>query len=131
MFHRDASGVRILLIQDRFGRWSLPKGHLEEGETAVQAALREVEEETGIKGVVRAALPATRYFFHDRGELVEKTVHYFLIEAAGGAARPQAGEIAAVGWFGPDEVEGLAHYENNRPVLRAALDLIGVGGGRA
>lgn len=121
VFRQGRDGVRLLLIRDRFGRWSLPKGHVEAGETPEEAALREVEEETGIRGAIRSALPSTSYFFQDRGRTVRKTVHYFLIEALDGAARPQEGEIAAVAWFAPGEAEAVEHYENNRPVLRAAL----------
>jgi 8-oxo-dGTP pyrophosphatase MutT (NUDIX family) len=67
--HRSAGGLvvegdRILLISTQGGRrWQLPKGHIEEGETAEQAALREVREETGVTGQVMAPLSEVEYWF--------------------------------------------------------------------
>ena len=63
---------------DRRGRmlWSLPKGHVEQGETAEQTAIREVAEETGIHGHVLAALGSIDYWFVTEGRRVHKTVHH-------------------------------------------------------
>src|SRR5437763_9899380 len=71
---------------DRRGRllWSLPKGHLEEGETAEQAAVREVEEETGIIASVRAFLGSIDYWFVAEDRRIHKTVHHYLLRAHGG-----------------------------------------------
>src|SRR5256885_10422216 len=68
---------------DRRGRllWSLPKGHIEEGETAEQAAVREVEEETGIIGCVVAPLGTIDFWFVAEDRRVHKTVHHFLLRA--------------------------------------------------
>lgn len=118
-----------MLIRDRFGRWSLPKGHIEAGETPERAALREIEEETGVTGRVLARLPQTRYFFRDGETLVEKVVHYFLVEETGGTERPQVEEISEVRWFAPGEIDVLTQYENNRPVLAKAVELLEGGGG--
>ena len=70
---------------DRRGRllWSLPKGHVEEGETAEDAAVREVEEETGIRGRVIAPLGTIDYWFVAEDRRIHKTVHHYLLEAAG------------------------------------------------
>ena len=64
---------------DRRGRmlWSLPKGHIELGETAEQTAIREVAEETGIQGSVLAALGSIDYWFVTEGRRVHKTVHHY------------------------------------------------------
>ncbi|MBT9253898.1 MAG: NUDIX domain-containing protein, partial [Brockia lithotrophica] len=56
VYRRGARGPEILVIEDRFGRIAYPKGHLEAGETPEQAALREVEEETGIRGTIEGYL---------------------------------------------------------------------------
>jgi len=71
---------------DRRGRllWSLPKGHLEPGETAEQAAEREVAEETGILGQVLLPLGDIDYWFVTEGRRVHKTVHHFLLRFLGG-----------------------------------------------
>lgn len=121
VFRRARGRLEILLVRDRFGRWSLPKGHVEAGETPEQAAVREVEEETGVRGRVVGRLPGTRYYFRRGRELVHKEVDYFLAEEAGGEATPQAGEIEEVRWVALADALALNEYENNIPVLRAAL----------
>lgn len=131
VFRRDPEGVRLLLIRDRFGRWSLPKGHIEEGETPAEAALRELAEETGVRGRVAGELPGTRYSFRRGPDTVEKEVAYFLAEAVGGTPSPQPGEIEEVRWVAPAEIWDLHQYEDNVPVLRAALERLGVGGDTA
>ncbi|MDI3316090.1 MAG: NUDIX domain-containing protein [Bacillota bacterium] len=135
-FERAAGGVvflpgrevpSILLVLDRFGRWTFPKGHVEHGESDEEAALREIEEETGVTGQVVDELAAVRYRFLPAGasEEVEKEVRYFLVRATGGDPRPREGETREVRWFRPDEVGGLPQYPNNRPVLEAALEALG------
>ncbi|MFF2027579.1 NUDIX hydrolase, partial [Streptomyces sp. NPDC058171] len=71
---------------DRRGRllWSLPKGHIEQGETAEQTAMREVQEETGIQGTVLASLGSIDYWFVTEGRRVHKTVHHYLLRCLGG-----------------------------------------------
>ena len=51
IFRHGESGIEILLIQDAKDRWTIPKGHIEEGETAVQTARREIGEEAGLHDV--------------------------------------------------------------------------------
>lgn len=122
VYRRGEGGLQVLLIRDRFGRWTVPKGHVEEGERPEEAALREIREETGITGRVVAALPPTTYYFRHRGVLVRKTVHHFLVEAVGGELRPQEEEIADARWFAPEEIAALPQYDTNRGVLQAALE---------
>jgi hypothetical protein len=75
---RDAQVAALIGRIDRRGRmlWSLPKGHIELGETAEQTAIREVAEETGIRGSVLAALGRIDYWFVTDGRRVHKTVHH-------------------------------------------------------
>lgn len=121
VFRRREGRLELLLVLDRFGRWALPKGHLEPGEGPEEAALREVREETGIDGRLVEALPVTTYHFREARGVVEKKVHYYLVEAVGGEAVPQPGETVAVQWFPPGEIEELRQYENNREIIRNAL----------
>ncbi len=128
VFRRGPDGVQLLLIKDRFGRWSLPKGHVEAGETPAEAAVRELREETGVGGRIVGELPGTRYFFRRGADSVEKEVAYFLAEAVEGTPNPQAGEIEEVRWVTPAEIRDLPQYDNNVPVLRAALERLGLAG---
>lgn len=83
---RDSQVAALIGRIDRRGRmlWSLPKGHIELGETAEQTAIREVAEETGIKGSVLAALGRIDYWFVTDGRRVHKTVHHYLMRFSGG-----------------------------------------------
>ena len=77
----ESGAAAVIGRLDRRGRllWSLPKGHIEEGETAEQAAVREVEEETGIIGCVVAPLGTIDFWFVAEDRRVHKTVHHFLL----------------------------------------------------
>src|SRR3712207_7173292 len=96
------TGPRAALIgrTDRRGRllWSLPKGHIEAGETPEDTAVREVAEETGIIGEVVAALGIIDFWFVAEGRRVHKTVHHFLLRAIGGAVLGGRGHVDGVRW---------------------------------
>jgi diadenosine hexaphosphate hydrolase (ATP-forming) len=70
----------VLLIRDGNGYWVLPKGHLDPGETPQQAALREVEEETGVKAQIRASLKPTHYV-NNRG--IAREIQWYLMKGQG------------------------------------------------
>ncbi len=118
------SGPRFLVILDRFGRWALPKGHLDPGETAVEAAEREVLEETGVRTRAGEKIGTIRYSFWRGGLLRRKRVDYYLGDYLGGDVRPAPGEVARVRWVGPDEFLDSVDYPGNRPIYLAALDMV-------
>ncbi|MBI4409456.1 MAG: NUDIX hydrolase [Gemmatimonadetes bacterium] len=112
----------FLLIRDPYQNWGLPKGHIEPDETPEQAALREVAEETGLADLrPRGELPTIDWFFRDRGRLVHKYCHFFLLESRRGEAKPQVDEgISDCLWLPlPAALEKIS-YGNAREVLRAA-----------
>src|SRR5699024_10593220 len=80
---------------DRKGRllWSLPKGHIEAGETPEQTAVREVAEETGIFGRVVRPIGAVDYWFVAGNRRVHKTVHHFLLDAVSGELSDEDVEV--------------------------------------
>jgi 8-oxo-dGTP pyrophosphatase MutT (NUDIX family) len=121
------SELLVLLIRDPYANWGLPKGHVEAGETPVQAALREVAEETGLTDLrpVRE-LPRIDWYFRDRGQLVHKYCHFFLMESATGEPRPQVEEgISACLWLPLAEAIRKVTYDNAREVLRAVGEWAG------
>ena len=123
---RGDAEPEILLIRDPYDNWGLPKGHIEGGETPEQAALREVEEETGLSAItVVAQLPTIDWYFRDRGKLVHKFCHFFLLRAAEGDAVPQLDEgITACAWMPLDEAVQNVSYANARDVILAAGELL-------
>ena len=111
---------------NRRGRllWSLPKGHLEDGETLEQAAVREVAEETGIHGSIIGSLGIIDFWFVVEGRRVHKTVHHFLMRAIGGELSDDDVEVTEVAWFPlPDISEQLA-YSDERNLLDQADRLL-------
>ncbi|MGH4015568.1 MAG: NUDIX hydrolase [Pseudonocardiaceae bacterium] len=122
----ETSRAAVIGRLDRRGRllWSLPKGHIEDGETAEQAAVREVAEETGIAAAVVAALGIIDYWFVADDRRVHKTVHHFLLRAHGGELSDADLEVTAVAWVPlPDLQERLA-YADERRLVRRATDLL-------
>jgi 8-oxo-dGTP pyrophosphatase MutT (NUDIX family) len=130
VFRRSARGVRFLLIRDSYQNWGFPKGHVEAGESPDAAAVREVEEETGLHGLsLRAPVEVIDWHFRFRGRLVHKICHFYLIEAARGEARPLRKEgITACKWLDFDEAALLVSYGNARDVLARANALLATGG---
>jgi diadenosine hexaphosphate hydrolase (ATP-forming) len=122
--------VEIQLILDRYGKRTLAKGKMEPGETVEQTALREIREETGIEGKIVAPLETVSYQYeHPVHGTVDKEVHYFLVEAAGGSLNVQLEEIREADWFPPLEAWRLqkeSGYDNNDSVLRKALGLLNI-----
>ncbi len=130
MRRREAALIGRL---DRRGTllWSLPKGHIEAGETAGQTAIREVHEETGIDGVVLAELGSIDYWFVVENRRVHKTVHHFLLEATGGELSDEDVEVTEVAWVALGELDELLAYADERRLVRRAIRLLadGVGNG--
>ncbi|GFN30323.1 NUDIX hydrolase [Paenibacillus xylaniclasticus] len=122
--------LQIQLIQDRYGKVSLPKGKMEPGETVEQTALREIEEETGMVGTIIKPIDQIKYQYkHESKGLVDKEVHYYLVEAIGGSLQPQVEEIRGVDWFTPEEAwrkQKASGYDNNDRILAGALKLLGL-----
>ena len=116
--HEDQVAALIGRV-DRRGRmlWSLPKGHIEQGETAEQTAIREVAEETGIEGKVLAALGSIDYWFVTDGRRVHKTVHHYLMRFSGGELSDEDVEVTEVAWVPLRELPSRLAYADERDGL--------------
>jgi ADP-ribose pyrophosphatase YjhB (NUDIX family) len=122
----DTPVVALIGRLDRRGRllWSLPKGHLEAGETAEDAAIREVEEETGIRGRLMAPLGTIDYWFVAEDRRIHKTVHHYLLEAAGGELSDADLEVDEVAWVPLEELAARLAYAGERRLAETAAGLL-------
>lgn len=138
VFRREDAGVvRFLLIRDSYDNWGFPKGHLEDGESPADAAMRETAEETGLRDLrLHGPIRVIDWHFRFRGRYIHKFCHFFLFESADGEPVPQKDEgITACRWLALEDALKSMSYENARGVLRRGGDmartLVAVGKGRS
>jgi 8-oxo-dGTP pyrophosphatase MutT (NUDIX family) len=107
------------------GVWALPKGQIDEGESGEQTALREAEEETGVRGRSAGKLGDVRYWFQWEGERVFKVVSFFLLRYSSGRLgdipESHRHEVADVRWLPLDEAPRLLAYRGEREMVEKAL----------
>jgi 8-oxo-dGTP pyrophosphatase MutT (NUDIX family) len=129
VYRRSGAGVEVILAARRTRRgdlvWGLPKGAIEDGEAAEDAAIREVREEAGLEAEIEAPLGDIRYFYVWEGVRVRKTVHFFLMRATGGDVSQHDREMEDVRWFPPAEAIRTAAYRGEREVLERAAERLG------
>ncbi|HEX8053666.1 MAG TPA: NUDIX hydrolase [Thermoleophilaceae bacterium] len=106
-------GLVAVVHRPKYDDWTLPKGKLDEGESFEEAALREVEEETGLRCELGEELESTTY--RDRHGR-EKLVRYWAMTPASGEFEPNR-EVDELRWVTPDEARALLTYERDRDVL--------------
>lgn len=119
----------VIARRNRAGRleWCLPKGHLEGEETAEEAAIREIQEETGITGEIRRALGKIDYWFTGDDRRVHKVVHHFLLDATGGYLTVEGdpdSEADDVEWIAFERLSERLSYPNERRLAAAAHELL-------
>jgi 8-oxo-dGTP pyrophosphatase MutT (NUDIX family) len=124
IYRRREGRVHVLLIRDAYRHWGFPKGHVEDGESASETALREVEEETGLCHLrLGPRLRTIDWFFRFRGKLIHKFCHFYLIESPEGDPCPQRDEgITECVWLPLEDAIDSISYDNAREVLLIAAD---------
>lgn len=127
--HHDGLRVAIIARINRGGRleWCLPKGHPEGDESYAEAAVREIEEETGIAGDILAPLGSIDYWFTVSGHRIHKTVHHFLLRATGGFLTIENDpdhEAVDVAWIPITELGRKLSFPNERRITDLARDLL-------
>lgn len=102
--------------------WCLPKGKVEKGETLVQTAVREVREETGMKGEIVKKLGSINYWFYSPKDnfKVYKTVHFYLMNYISGNPKDHNWEVQDVKWHKVEDVLNYLNYDSERDIARKA-----------
>jgi 8-oxo-dGTP pyrophosphatase MutT (NUDIX family) len=113
---RAADGSRVL---------ALPKGHVDPGETPLEAATREVREETGIVAEPVRELGESRYWYRRDGRTIGKTVKFFLFEHVGGDTADHDDEVEEVRWIGLQEALSALSHSAERRMVELALAQLG------
>jgi mutator protein MutT len=109
---RAADGSRVL---------ALPKGHVDPGETPVEAAVREVREETGIVAEPVCELGESRYWYRRDGRTIGKTVSFFLCNHVEGDTADHDDEVEEVRWIDLREAEAALSHAAEREMIALAL----------
>ncbi|CDR30779.1 Predicted NTP pyrophosphohydrolase [Acholeplasma oculi] len=105
-----------LLVQQKNGdHFSFPKGHVEKNESIIDAAHREVYEETGIMFEERSSKVEVNTYLMQNG--IYKDVYYFLGEASNSVVRKQDSEIKVAGWYTKDQVFKYLTYDNDKIIF--------------
>jgi 8-oxo-dGTP diphosphatase len=128
IYRKHGGAIEIALIHVRH-RWGLPKGHVEEGESIDETAIREVREETGLEGRVRKKLGDIRYSYREKrkgGEPVRiyKRVYFYLLRYIRGDVRDHDHEVEEARWFPISEAMNVLKFATERRMVQRALAVL-------
>ena len=123
VYRRFHGNTEILLIRHiKSGYWSFPKGHVENGETEVETATREIKEETNIDVLIDSGFRETVSFSPRRD--TSKTVVYFVAKALNNDTKPQLEEISEIRWVEIGQAASHLTYDNDKLIVTKAKAFI-------
>jgi len=124
--NQKSNDLEVLLTQDAKDRWTIPKGHIEEGETAKETAEREVREETGLQKMeVMSWLGKISFRYRRQTSLVLMTTQIYLVRALGNTNELKKEEwMNGIGWFKVHDALDMIEYEDISKLLLVAMKKI-------
>lgn len=125
----DKKDIEVLLIQDSKGRWTIPKGHIEPGETAKMTARREIEEETGLKNFsVLSWLGKIHFKYRRADKLVLMTTQIYLVQSLDEKEMPMGEKwMKGIKWFTFSDALDVIEYEDIEKLMLIAKKKIRAG----
>jgi mutator protein MutT len=116
---QDGQALLMVKVRNLEGemKWTFPKGHIEKGETASEAALREVEEETGYRCDIVKPFERVQYYFQRGDRITKKTVTWFLMKPLEKTGVHDAEEILETEWVSLEEAKKRAQYKSDKKLL--------------
>lgn len=112
-------GDKILVIQQVKGHWGFPKGHVEEGETEVETAIREIKEETNLDVEIDETHRYVEHYSPEEG--IEKDVVFFIAKKIGGEVKVQEEEVKETQWLLPNEAMDRLTYDTSKNILSKVM----------
>lgn len=115
---------KVLVLKQVQGHWGFPKGHVENNETEIETAIREIKEETNLDVEINEKL---RYVeTYSPKENVTKDVVFFVAKKIGGDVKPQEEEVSEIKWVSPKEALELVSYESSKIVMEKIINDLGI-----
>lgn len=126
VYRNTGDEIEVLICKDAgYHRWVLPKGIVHQGETYQEAALREVEEETGVRAALKVQLgEPEKYVYMANGIRVFKSVYYFLLEYESGSIDQHDAEMEDVRWVSIETAMQMLAYEGAKNIVRRAKTVL-------
>lgn len=123
VYRKSHGNTEILLIRHiNSGHWSFPKGHVENGETEIETAIREIREETSIEVLIDPTFRETVSYYSKRD--TQKTVVYFIAKAKNYDFAPQREEIEEIRWVDISYAPKILTYDNDKSIVGKAKSAI-------
>ncbi len=121
VFTKENGHVRYIIIESKEGVYGFPKGHIEQAETEIQTALREIKEETGLTvSVIDGFRAEDSYSFTRNGQLITKSVVYFLAEYSDQSPTAQEAELNSVHLMDFEAAISAFQFDGSKEILKQA-----------